>query len=192
MSSDVTRLASSPVNGRANANGTTHLTVTTDGPTQTDDHATGRLRAVTRVIDVASHRHTEFVDITDEVAAIVHASGVVDGFAVVYSQHTTARIHVNEHEPLLLADLTALLERVVPRDTFYHHDDFSVRTVNLTPGERVNGHSHARGLFVPVSEKLLVTDGQLMIGRWQRVFMLELDGPQSRRVAVKVMGIEAV
>jgi secondary thiamine-phosphate synthase enzyme len=148
------------------------------------------MRCVTQVIDVVSHRHTEFVDITDAVATVVSLSGITDGFAVTFSQHTTARIHVNEHEPLLLADLTALLERIAPRDTFYHHDDFSVRTVNLTPGERINGHSHARGLFVPVSEKLLVTDGQLMLGRWQRVFMLELDGPQSRRVAIKVMGIE--
>jgi secondary thiamine-phosphate synthase enzyme len=147
------------------------------------------MRSVTHILDVESHRHTEFVDITEAVAGVVTSSGVTDGFAIVYSQHTTSRIHVNEHEPLLLADLTSLLERIVPRDAFYHHDDFSVRTVNLTPGERINGHSHARGLFVPVSEHLPVTDGRLMLGRWQRVFMLELDGPQSRRVVVKVLGV---
>jgi secondary thiamine-phosphate synthase enzyme len=152
----------------------------------TDNVAT--MRSLTRSLKIDSHRHTEFVDITDAVAEVVRESGVADGFALVFSQHTTARVHVNEHEPLLLADLTALLERVVPRDAFYNHDDFSVRTVNVTPDERINGHSHARGLFVPVSEHLPVTDGSLMLGRWQRVFMLELDGPQSRRVVVKVMG----
>ena len=145
-------------------------------------------RSFTRALEIESKRHTDFVDITDAVAGVIRESGVIDGFALVYSQHTTARIHVNEYEPLLLADLTALLERIVPRDAFYHHDDFSVRTVNLTPGERVNGHSHARGLFVPVSEQVPVTAGELMLGRWQRLFMLELDGPQSRRVIVKAMG----
>jgi secondary thiamine-phosphate synthase enzyme len=147
------------------------------------------MRSLTRVIDIVSCRHTEFVDLTDAISDIVRESGVDDGFALVYSQHTTARIHVNEAEPLLLADLTSLLERVVPRDAFYHHDDFSVRTVNLTLGERINGHSHTRGLFVPVSEHLPVSDGAIMLGRWQRVFMLELDGPQSRKVVVKVLGI---
>lgn len=137
---------------------------------------------------MASQHHTDFVDITDTVNEAIRASGVTDGVALVTSLHTTARIHVNEHEPLLLTDLTALLERLVPRDAFYHHDDLSVRTVNLTPDERVNGHSHARGLFIPVSEHLPVTDGALMLGQWQRVFMVELDGPQSRKVVVKVLG----
>jgi len=149
----------------------------------------GMMRTLTRTIPVRSSKHTQFVDITDEVAQAVASSGVSDGFVVVYSRHTTSRIHINEHEPLLLQDLGLLLERLVPRDAFYHHDDFSVRTVNLTPGERVNGHSHCRGLFIGASEHIPVTDGMMMLGRWQRVFMVELDGPQTREVAVKVVGV---
>ncbi len=149
----------------------------------------GGMRTLTRTLSVSSDRHTDFVDVTDDVARVVAESGVTDGFALIFSQHTTARIHVNEHEPLLLADLTTLLEHLVPRDAFYRHDDFSVRTVNVTPGERINGHSHCRGLFAPVSEHLPVSGGLLMLGRWQRVFMVELDGPQVRQVVVKVMGI---
>jgi secondary thiamine-phosphate synthase enzyme len=178
-------LGSAPATETAQLNGSAHFNGSVSGAVAVD----GMMRSVTRVIDVASNRHTEFVDVTDAVAAVVASSGVADGFAVINSQHTTARIHVNEHEPLLLADVTALLERVVPRDAFYHHDDFSVRTVNLTPGERVNGHSHARGLFIPVSEHLPITNGALMLGRWQRIFLLELDGPQTRQVVVKVMGV---
>ena len=178
-------LGTAPATGTPHVNGTAHF----NGSAPNSQVVVGQMRSVTGTIDAIAHRHTEFVDITDAVAEIVASSGVADGFVVVNSQHTTARIHVNEHEPLLLADLTALLERVVPRDAFYHHDDFSVRTVNVTPGERINGHSHARGLFVPVSEQLPVTDGRLMLGRWQRVFLLELDGPQTRKVVVKVMGV---
>ncbi len=165
---------------------------TVGGPTEpvasSDKVSVGMLRTLTRAIPVRSSRHTQFVDITDEVAQAVATSGVSDGFVVVYSRHTTARIHINEQEPLLLQDLNLLLERLVPRDAFYHHDDFSVRTINLTPGERVNGHSHCRGLFIGVSEHIPVTDGMMMLGRWQRVFMVELDGPQTREVSVKVVG----
>ena len=82
------------------------------------------------------------MDVTDEVAQAVTEAGVRRGFAVVFSRHTTAGVRLNEHEPLLLEDMARLLERVVPTGD-YRHDDFSVRTVNLTENERVNGHFHA-------------------------------------------------
>ena len=57
----------------------------------------GMMRTLTRTIPVRSSKHTQFVDITDEVAQAVASSGVSDGFVVVYSRHTTSRIHINEH-----------------------------------------------------------------------------------------------
>lgn len=177
---------SGSLNGHSDAHGVRDVTAS---DASSDKTSLGMMRTLTRTIRVQSSRHTQFVDITEAVAEAVACSGVSDGFVVVYSRHTTSRIHINEHEPLLLQDLGLLLERLVPRDAFYHHDDFSVRTVNLTPGERVNGHSHCRGLFIGASEHVPVTDGVMMLGRWQRVFMVELDGPQTREVAVKVVGV---
>ena len=96
---------------------------------------------------------------------------------------------INEHEPLLLRDLARLLRRIAPQDTYYEHNDFSRRTVNMNPGECANGHSHAQHLFLSTSETIPVMDGRLVIGTWQSVFLVELDHPRPRQVLVTVMGI---
>ena len=145
------------------------------------------LRTMTRILPVQTERHLEFVDVTDEVALAVTEAGVREGFAVVFSRHTTAGVRINEHEPLLLEDMARLLETVVPPGN-YRHDDFSVRTVNLTENERVNGHSHCRSLLLGASEMVPVSAGRLLLGRWQRIFLVELDGPNRRELVVQVVG----
>jgi secondary thiamine-phosphate synthase enzyme len=145
------------------------------------------LRSLTRVVPVHTERHLEFVDITDEVMRVVAEAGLSEGFAVVFSRHTTAGIRINEHEPLLLEDMARLLEQMVPTGN-YRHDDFSVRTVNLTPGERINGHSHCRSLLLGASETVPVSSGRLLLGGWQRIFLVELDGPRRREYVVQVIG----
>ena len=101
---------------------------------------------------------------------------------------TTAAIVVNEHEPLLLADFAALLSSAAPRDADYRHDDMRTRTVNLAPDERANGHAHCRALLLGASASLNVADARLHIGRWQRLFLVELDGPRNRSVSVLLIG----
>jgi secondary thiamine-phosphate synthase enzyme len=146
------------------------------------------MRGLTRILEVDTERHVEFADITDEVIRAVGESGVQHGFAVVFSRHTTAGIRINEHEPLLLEDMARLLDQLVPADCAYRHDDFSVRTVNLTENERVNGHSHCRSLLLGASETVPVAGGRLLLGRWQRIFVVELDGPNHREIVVQVIG----
>jgi secondary thiamine-phosphate synthase enzyme len=94
----------------------------------------------------------------------------------VHSRHTTAAIVVNEHESLLLEDLRERLERFAPSGAGYHHDDFEIRTENLTPDERPNGHSHVQALVLPCGVSLNLVEGELQLGRWQRIFLAELDG----------------
>jgi secondary thiamine-phosphate synthase enzyme len=141
-------------------------------------------------IAIATERPTQFVDLTDRLAAFVGDSGIRLGLINIQTLHTTTAMVVNEHEPLLLADFGALLEDVAPAHTGYRHDDISVRTVNLTLGERPNGHAHCRALLLPSSVCLNVVDGRLQLGRWQRVFFVDLDGPQSRQVTVLMVGEE--
>jgi secondary thiamine-phosphate synthase enzyme len=139
-------------------------------------------------IRVETSRSTEFIDLTDRISASVAETGIHDGLVNVQSLHTTAAIVVNEHEPLLLLDFAALLARLAPEQLVYRHDDVGVRTVNLAPGERPNGHAHCRALFMPSSASLNVVGGRLQLGRWQRVFLVELDGPRSREISVLVLG----
>ena len=129
-----------------------------------------------------------FVDLTPFLLDAVRASGLRDGLVTVQSTHTTAAVVVNEAEPLLLLDLAEALERWAPREAAYRHDDFSVRTVNVLPGEPANGHAHCKALLLRTSETLVLKDGAPRLGRWQRVFLAELDGPRRRRVAVTVLG----
>ena len=135
-------------------------------------------------LEIETDRPTQFIDITDQVEAFVADSGLAYGIVNIQILHTTTAIVLNEHEPLLLSDFSTLLARTVPRAFFYRHDDLESRTVNLLPGERANGHSHCRALLLGASAALNVADGRLQRGRWQRIFLVELDGPRTREVSM--------
>ena len=62
------------------------------------------------------------------------------------------------------------------------------RTVNVTAAERANGHAHCRALLLPSSVCLNVASGRLLLGKWQRVFLVELDGPREREVSALLLG----
>jgi secondary thiamine-phosphate synthase enzyme len=141
------------------------------------------------VVSVVTRAHVEMIDITPSVAQIVTALGLRDGVVTVYTRHTTTGLIINEHEPLLLGDLQAMFERLVPCADPFDHDDMERRTVNLTPGERPNGAAHCRAAMLRTSETIPVADGRLDLGRWQRVFLVEFDGCRRREIAVVMMGM---
>ncbi len=139
-------------------------------------------------IRIDTQHPTQFIDLTDEVEALAADAGLHTGFVNIQTLHTTTAIVVNEHEPLLLTDVAALLERAAPQDAVYRHDNVTLRTVNCVLGERPNGHSHCRALLLGPSVCLNVANGRLQLGRWQRVFLVELDGPRGRDVSVLLAG----
>lgn len=132
-----------------------------------------------------------FFDLTTVVQAAVEQAHVDAGTALVFSKHTTAAVALIEHEPLLLDDIAEMLWNLIPPSTLYcyHHDDFSVRTVNMSEGEPANGHAHCQHLFIGASCHLPIVDGQLELGQWQRIFFIELDRPRHRQVVIQVSGI---
>ncbi len=130
-----------------------------------------------------------FLDLTDRIAACVASSRIEYGLVNVQVRHTSAALVVNENEPLLLQDFERLLEHLAPREAPYEHDRFDIRTVNVGPDERSNGHAHARALLLRTSECVNLVDGCLQLGRWQRIFLVELDGERDREVSVLVMGL---
>ena len=106
------------------------------------------------VVSVVTRDPVEFVDITPALARVVEGLGLRDGVLTVYTRHTTTGLLINEHEPLLFSDLQAMVERLVPEDGPFAHDDFERRTVNLTPGERRNGWAHCRAALLRTSESI--------------------------------------
>ena len=140
------------------------------------------------VIERIASAAPEFIDITDEVIGAVRESGVREGVTTVFSRHTTAAVKINENEPLLLEDMAQFLEAAAPREADYRHNDFTIRTANMTEDECPNGHSHCQHLLLSASETIPVCDGELLLGRWQRVFLIELDRPRLREVVIQVQG----
>jgi secondary thiamine-phosphate synthase enzyme len=145
------------------------------------------LRVCRDLVHLRTEQPVQLVELTDLVAERVRRSRVSDGLVTVQSLHTTAAVVVNESEPLLIEDLEGLLERWGPRLARYHHDDLAAR--QAPPDERQNGQAHARALLFGVSVNLNVAGGELDLGRWQSVFLVELDGPRTRSVSVQVLGI---
>jgi len=146
-------------------------------------------RVLNRKIALVSDLPTQFIDVTDQIEAVVRESGIENGVAVAFSAHTTAGVAINEAEPLLLEDMKRLLERFASRDADYRHDDLTIRTVNLEPNERANGHAHCQRLLIGASESIPVVDGVVQLGRWQRVFFVELDGPRPREIRLQALGL---
>lgn len=130
----------------------------------------------------------DFMDITDDVREIVGRSGIQEGTVVVFSRHTTAAVKINENEPLLLQDMSYFLKRIAPREAPYRHNDFAVRTANMTEDECPNGHSHCQHLLLSASETIPICDGETLLGRWQRIFLIELDRPRLRQVVIQTQG----
>jgi len=139
----------------------------------------------------ATERCGQFVDVTDDLRGLVDRSDVRNGMAVVYSPHTTCAIVINEQEKGFIGDFNQLIDSLVPLDGLYQHDDLEARTENLEddPHDVPNGHAHCRqALIGSTSQTIPIVDGDLMLGRWQRVFFLELDRARDRRVLIHVMG----
>lgn len=159
-----------------------------DGAGQPRVRRVGGLTLWAETLSLQTSAAREFIDITARVAEVVKRSGVGQGWVGVFSKHTTAAVVLNENEPLLLADMGAMLERISGSDGIYEHNDMSRRSGPMEVNECANGHSHCQHLLLGGSENIPVAGGELDLGRWQRIFLLELDRPRERQVVVQVFG----
>jgi secondary thiamine-phosphate synthase enzyme len=139
-------------------------------------------------VEIRTEERIQFIDVTELVAERVRRSGIGHGLVCVQSRHTTAAVVVNENEPLFIEDAKRMLERLAPWDAPYGHNELH-RRGDAAPDESRNGDAHCRALLLGSSQTLPVVDGALQLGRWQRVFLVELDGPRRRTVWVVVMGM---
>jgi secondary thiamine-phosphate synthase enzyme len=142
-----------------------------------------------RRLILATHAPIQFLDITAQVVDLARAARLTNGVVTVFSRHTTAAVCIQEDEPLLLEDLRHFLGRIAPAQAHYRHNDFRIRTQHMHEDESPNGHSHCLQLMLGTSESVPVLDGELQLGTWQRIFLVELDGPRpEREVLVQLLG----
>jgi secondary thiamine-phosphate synthase enzyme len=145
-----------------------------------------------RTLSLHTERAFHVTDVTDECLDLVAQSGIREGVLSVYSAHTTCAVKINERETGFLEDLRRFLERLVPADAYYRHDDLPLRDPLTLAGdpadEPINGHSHLRQMLLSSSETVPVAGGALALGRWQRIMFIELDQARPRTLSLQVQG----
>ncbi len=122
---------------------------------------------------VKTNSRTEMVDITGDVQQAVSRMGLKDGAVVVYCPHTTGAITINEGaDPAVRRDVVAVLNQVIPWDFPYTHAEG-------------NSPAHVKASLVGSSCLVMVEEGRLCLGTWQKIFFCEFDGPRNRKVWIK-------
>ena len=125
------------------------------------------------------HRR-DYINITDQVAAIVRKSGVQNGLVLVNAMHITASVYINDAESGLIQDYDEWLERLAP------HAPTSQYQHNRT-GED-NADAHLKRQIMGREVVIAITDGKLDFGPWEQIYYAEFDGRRRKRVLVKVIG----
>lgn len=124
-------------------------------------------------IKISSDERKELIDITSRVQQIVHDSGIEKGSVLVYCPHTTASITINEGaDPAVRKDISRALDELVPDIDFRHREG--------------NSDAHFKSSVVGPSEEVPVRNKKIKLGRWQKIFFCEFDGPRSRKVWVQI------
>ena len=125
-------------------------------------------------LSVRTHSHSELIDLTSSLQALVGDSGVTDGICYVYVPHTTAAVTINENaDPAVARDFLDQLERMVPWRGPYGHSEG-------------NAAAHVKAALLGSSATVLVSSGRLALGTWQAIYFAEFDGPRHREVFVQV------
>ena len=135
------------------------------------------------IFEIDTKRKRETIDITEQVREVVRHSGLERGICHVMVLHATAAIVVNENDdPNIGVDLLAALDRAVPEHAGWLHDRIDD-----------NAQAHILASILGPSELVAIENGELRLGRWQGLMLVELDGPRrSRRVMVTLTRAEAV
>lgn len=126
-------------------------------------------------IKIDTRSRAEMVDITPLVQREVTQKHVSEGICVVYVPHTTAGITINEGaDPDVCTDIITTLNTLVPPDAGYRHMEG-------------NSDSHIKTSLMGNSVNILIDRGALVLGRWQKIFFCEFDGPRSRKAFIKIL-----
>lgn len=127
-------------------------------------------------IEIDTTRTAEVIDITSSIADALHEAKISQGICLIYALHTTTGLIINEAEPGLMQDMIRALDTLVPAKAGYLHDRIDD-----------NAHAHLQAMLLGNSVMVPVDDGRLVLGTWQRILLVELDGPRRRGVHLQVV-----
>ena len=123
-------------------------------------------------VQIRTHEREEMLDITGAVRNVVREKGWNSGAVLVYCPHTTGALTINEGaDPDVVRDVIVNLCKLIPHRGDYHHAEG-------------NSDSHIKTSLFGPSQLVIVENGELQLGTWQKLFFCEFDGPRSRKLWV--------
>jgi len=128
------------------------------------------------MIELNTRKEVEVIDVTFYVEKAIKESSIEQGICLIYTLHTTTGIVVNEAEPGLIQDMTKLVTSLAPKGAGYLHDR-----------NGGNAHAHLQAMLLGNSAVIPVEGKKLILGTWQKILFVELDGPRKRWVCVKLI-----
>jgi secondary thiamine-phosphate synthase enzyme len=138
------------------------------------------MTVITKTTRIKTRGENDMIDITGETSKAVEESKLKDGIVTVFVSGSTAAITTIEYEPGLAQDFPRMLSRIAPKDIEYEHDN------TWRDG---NGHSHVRASLIGPSLTIPFKDGDLILGTWQQIILLETDTRQrERKIILQIIG----
>jgi secondary thiamine-phosphate synthase enzyme len=138
------------------------------------------MTVITKMIKISSKRENDMLDITDQTSKVIQESKLKDGIVTLFVAGSTAAITTIEYEPGLRNDFPKMLNRIIPKDIEYEHDN---------TWHDGNGHSHIRASLIGPSLTVPFKDGRLILGTWQQIVFLELDTrSRERKITTQIIG----
>jgi len=127
-------------------------------------------------IQVQTFEREELLDITAAVRKLVTGNGWSDGALLLYCPHTTGAVTVNEGaDPDVARDVIANMRKLVPHRGDYRHAEG-------------NSDAHIKSSLFGCGQMVIVEDGNIQLGTWQKIYFCEFDGPRARKLWVKWLG----
>lgn len=138
------------------------------------------MKIVTKTIQVSTKGENDVIDITKKTADVVLKSNTKNGIITIFVAGSTAALTTIEYEPGLLRDFPAMLARIAPKNIEYGHEKM---------WHDGNGHSHVKAALLGPSLTVPFSNGQLILGTWQQIVLVEFDiRHRTRDVIVQIVG----
>jgi secondary thiamine-phosphate synthase enzyme len=138
------------------------------------------MTVITKTTSIKTRGENDMIDITGQTSKAVEESKLKDGIVTVFVSGSTAAITTIEYEPGLAQDFPEMLSRIAPKDIEYEHDN---------TWHDGNGHSHVRASLIGPSLTIPFKDGDLTLGTWQQVVLLEIDTrKRERKIILQIIG----
>lgn len=135
---------------------------------------------VTKTISLSAAGYCDIHDITGELADCIRSSGISSGTATVFTSSSTSALTTLEYEPGLQKDLPEFLEKLIPSDVSYKHDQ---------TWHDGNGFSHLRAALIGPDISVPFVSGKLLLGTWQQVVFIDFDNKsRNRELIVQIVG----